>query len=129
MALSRSSTSWWLISGYGRHPLGLPSAWLPAACVCVIFLALIGVWGVLARHTRIFRGSFVQLLLFHISSFWVGYFCPVLTFLILSSFVLDRFIDGVDTGLVGFIRRRRSGRFCGVCVVCGLAARAHGLSG
>ena len=83
----------WLTGGalYGRHPLGLPDALIPWACAYVILLELVLVFGVLSKRRSRFLGSFSQLILFHIASFWVvGWFYPVLMFLLLAIFPIAR---------------------------------------
>ncbi len=70
---------------YGRRPLGLPEAWLPAACLYVVVLELGFVWGLLARRAWIFWACLAQFLLFHVAS-WnvVGFYYPLLMFALLS---------------------------------------------
>jgi hypothetical protein len=76
---------------YGRHPLGLPQALIPAACVYVIVLELAIVFGLFAKRGWIFWLAFAQLLLFHLASFWaVGFFYPLLMYLLLAIFPLSR---------------------------------------
>jgi hypothetical protein len=76
---------------YGRHPLGMPASLIPWACAYVVFLELIVVWGLVSKRRWFFWGAFAQVILFHISSFWVvGYFYPLLMFLILTIFPLTR---------------------------------------
>lgn len=88
--------NWDWVSGqalYGRRPLGLPPDLIPAACVYVIVLELVLVYGLLARRKLLFWPALAQFLLFQVSSFWViGWFYPVLMFLILALFPLNRLI-------------------------------------
>lgn len=78
---------------YGRRPLGLPPSLIPASCVYVIALELVVSFGLLSRREWIFWAALAQLVLFHIASFWVvGFFYPILMFLLLSIFPLARYI-------------------------------------
>lgn len=91
--LKLDPSSQWLSGAafYGRRPLGLPSAWIPAACAYVILLELVIVFGLFSRKASVFWSSFLQIVLFHIASFWVvGWFYPTLMFLLLSVFVVTR---------------------------------------
>jgi len=70
---------------YGRRPFDMPSAWLPAACAYVVVLEVALVWGLLSRIRTIAWLTFVQLILFHIGSYWVvGWFYPATMFALLS---------------------------------------------
>jgi len=70
---------------YGRRPFGLPASVIPATCLYVIVLELFVVFGLLSKRPWVFWVALGQVLLFHIGSFWVvGYFYPILMFLILS---------------------------------------------
>jgi hypothetical protein len=82
---------------YGLRPFGMPQVLVPAACAYVIVLELaISPW-ILSKRALVFWAAFTQLILFHVSSFWVvGFFYPVLMFLILSIYVLDRFVEPPD---------------------------------
>lgn len=76
---------------YGLRPLGLPVAFVPAACLYVIPLELVIVWGTLSRRPWLFWPAISQLFLFHVASFWiVGFFYPLLMFLLLSVHLLVR---------------------------------------
>lgn len=76
---------------YGNRPLGMPDQWVPLACRYVIVLELVVVFGVLAKSRWLFWAAVGQLVLFHISSFWVvGFFYPLLMFALLSIIVMDR---------------------------------------
>jgi hypothetical protein len=78
----------------GRRPFDMPAAWVPAACLYVVVLELGQTWALLSRRAILFWLVFAQLVLFHISSFWVvGYFYPILMFLILGLLPLMRFIE------------------------------------
>ena len=62
------------------------------ACIYVIVLEMVFIWGLLSNRKWIFWGTFFQLALFHIQSFsQVAYWYPWLMFLILSFFVFNRF--------------------------------------
>jgi hypothetical protein len=80
---------------YGIRPLGVPEALIPAACVYVILLELVVVFGLLARNPWVFMICFAQVLLFHVAS-WpiVGFFYPTLMFAILAIFPLLRWLPG-----------------------------------
>ncbi|HXC52031.1 MAG TPA: hypothetical protein VN634_14175 [Candidatus Limnocylindrales bacterium] len=93
-ALLKFSPEW--LSGqwtYGRTPLGMPDALVPAASVYVLVLELVLVWGLTSRRAWLFWLTFGQLLLFHLAS-WnvVGFFYPMLMFGILALFPLLRLI-------------------------------------
>jgi uncharacterized membrane protein YhdT len=78
---------------YGRRPLGMPEAWIPMACMYVIILEVLLVFGLLSKQKVWFWGTFGQVLLFHVSSFWVvGWFYPLLMFALLSIFPMARLI-------------------------------------
>jgi hypothetical protein len=75
----------------GSRPFGMSAALIPAACGYVVVLELLFSWGLLSRRRLVFWAAFLQLMVFHVSSFWVvGYFYPILMFLILSLFPLLR---------------------------------------
>lgn len=94
---------------YGTRPFGLPDVLIPASCVYVVALELGFVFGVLSRRRGLFWFSMAQLLLFHISSFWVvGWFYPILMFLILSLFFLDRIIEKPVLSRAGGAERPRN---------------------
>jgi hypothetical protein len=83
---------------YGRRPLGLPHSFIPAACAYVVFLELFVVLGLLSRRNWLFWVALSQVLLFHIASFWVvGFFYPLLMFLILSIIPLSRYCPPPST--------------------------------
>jgi hypothetical protein len=76
---------------YGLRPFGMPAAYIPAACAYVVIMELGIAPALLARRAWLFWPAFAQVLLFHLGSFWVvGFFYPILMFLILSIYVLDR---------------------------------------
>ena len=84
---------------YGRHPMGLPTELIPAACLYVIVLELLIVLGVFSRREWVFRAAFIQIILFHISSFWVvGFFYPTLMFLLLSIIPMARYWPPAEAG-------------------------------
>src|SRR5205085_60897 len=93
-ALLKFSPEW--LSGvwtYGKTPLGMPDALVPAASVYVLVLELVLVWGLLSRRAWLFWLTFAQFVLFHIAS-WnvVGFFYPLLMFGILALFPLLRWL-------------------------------------
>lgn len=72
---------------------------LKAACIYVLILEIIVVWGLIARRAMLFWSSFLQFVLFHIISWWVvSYFYPLLMFAILSIFVIERLLDDTRFG-------------------------------
>jgi hypothetical protein len=74
----------WLLSGSA----------LSAACVYVILLELLLVWGLLKDKSRIAWLVLGQLALFHLFSFKiVGFYYPILMFLMLSIFPLSWLLD------------------------------------
>jgi len=80
----------WLSGANLYHPIWLfTGRWLVAACAYVIVLELGIVWGLLVRRPWVFWGAFAQLVVFHVFS-WpvVGFFYPVLMFLILGIYPL-----------------------------------------
>lgn len=77
---------------YGVRPLGLPQSLVPFACAYVVLLELFLVLGLLSRRLVVFWSVLLQVILFHIASFWsVGAFYPCLMFLLLSFFLAVRF--------------------------------------
>jgi hypothetical protein len=109
------------VSLYGRRPLNLPEVLIPAACMYVIVLELVIVFGILSRRSWLFWFSFSQLLLFQISSFWVvGWFYPIVMFLILLILILVRLLDAPET-------MERTNRWRSVALVAGLFAGAQQL--
>jgi hypothetical protein len=85
--------NWEWISGAGLYrPLWLiHGRAVIAACVYVIVLELVVSWGLLARRPSIFWSALAQIALFHVMS-WpvVGFFYPVLMFVLLTILLLDR---------------------------------------
>lgn len=79
----------WLFHGKG----------IVIACVYVIVLELLISWGLLARRNWIFWGALAQFLVFHLFS-WpvVGFFYPLLMFLILSIYPILRLTDAAEVG-------------------------------
>lgn len=76
---------------YGRLPL--PDALLGPACVYVVVLELLLVFGLLARHRWLFWATVAQLAVFHaVSVPVVSYFYPLLMALLLAFPVLCRFL-------------------------------------
>lgn len=86
---------------YGQRPFDIPESLIPAACAYVVVLELLVVFGLFARRELIFWAAFCQLVAFHIGSFWVvGFFYPMLMFLLLAIFPLSRYIPEVSTNAV-----------------------------
>jgi len=93
--LKINPSSQWLTGAafYGRLPLGLPSSLIAYECAYVIALELLVAFGLLVKRPWVFWGALGQFVLFHVASFWVvGFFYPMLMFLLLSIFVFDRLI-------------------------------------
>jgi hypothetical protein len=92
--------NWEWLSGAGLYrPLWLfTGRGVVVACAYVVVMELLVVWGLLARRSWIFWGAFAQVMLFHVMS-WavVQFFYPLLMFLLLSLFVLDRLFPRADT--------------------------------
>lgn len=82
-----------------RKPLFVPESLIPAACVYVVVLEAIIVWGVLSDRRIVYWIALAQLCLFHIVS-WpvVGFFYPLLMLGLLSIFPLTYF-TGVERRL------------------------------
>ncbi len=73
---------------------------LPLACAYVIALEMGMVWGLFARRPWIFWGALGQLALFHVFSYpVVGFYYPILMFLLLALFPLCRFLPGASADL------------------------------
>jgi hypothetical protein len=104
----------WLSGAALYRPLWLiPARWVPAACVYVVALEIVLVWGIFARKGRIFWGTLIQLVLFHVMS-WpvVGFFYPTLMFCLLAIYPLDRFFsEPFPEFLVGQAPRRGIGAY------------------
>jgi hypothetical protein len=86
--------NWEWLSGAGLYrPLWLIHGreLVMAACAYVIVMELVVAWGLLSARRWIFWGTLAQLALFHVMS-WpvVGFFYPVLMFMLLTLIVLDR---------------------------------------
>ncbi len=86
--------NWEWLSGAGLYrPLWLIRGreMIMAACAYVIVLELFVAWGLLSARRWIFWGTFAQLVLFHVMS-WpvVGFFYPVIMFILLTLVPLDR---------------------------------------
>ena len=86
--------NWEWLSGAGLYrPLWLVRGreMVMAACAYVIVMELVVAWGLLSGRRWIFWATLAQLSLFHIMS-WpvVGFFYPVLMFMLLTLVLLDR---------------------------------------
>jgi hypothetical protein len=86
--------NWEWLSGAGLYrPLWFIQGreMVMAACAYVIAMELVIAWGLLAARRWIFWGTLAQLALFHVMS-WpvVGFFYPVLMFMLLTLVLLDR---------------------------------------
>lgn len=70
-------------------PLLVPTALVPAACMYVVALELVLVWGLFARAPRVRWSVYAQLIVFHVTSFTVvGWYYPLLMFALTSMFPL-----------------------------------------
>jgi hypothetical protein len=65
--------------------------WIKIACAYVVILEMVIVWGLFARRGKVFWVTLAQFIVFHIFS-WpvVGYFYPLLMFVLIAIFALDR---------------------------------------
>jgi hypothetical protein len=86
--------NWEWLSGAGLYrPLWLIHGreMVMAACAYVIVMELVLAWGLLSARRWIFWGTLAQLALFHVMS-WpvVGFFYPVLMFMLLTLVLFDR---------------------------------------
>ena len=94
------------ISGKALYadPLWVPDSLVPTACIYVILLEAVIVWGVLSARKWVYWSSFLQLSLFHVVS-WpvVSFFYPLLMFALLAIFPLTCFIPspGESKSLLG----------------------------
>jgi hypothetical protein len=79
---------------YDQSPLLVPAALIPAACVYVVVLELLLIFGLLSSRAWLFWATLAQLAIFHLTS-WsiVGFYYPLLMACILSIFVLERYIQ------------------------------------
>jgi len=77
----------------GESPLLVPKALIPAACVYVVILEAVLIFGLLSKRAGWFWATLAQLAIFHVTS-WsiVGFYYPLLMACILSIFVLDRLV-------------------------------------
>ena len=76
-------------------PLFIPKALIPASCVYVVVLECLFSWGMLSRVRWIYWGTLAQLCLFHLVSFSVvGFYYPLLMYLLLTIFPLTYFLTG-----------------------------------
>jgi hypothetical protein len=102
----------------GTRPFSLPPMLIPLACAYVVLLELVVAWGLLAKQRVLFWPAFAQIILFHISSWWVvGFFYPVLMFLILAALPLFRSVHGSTAPVVTEYGRLRSGAYVAVMAV------------
>ena len=83
----------WLsgVALYNQDRLWLPASLVPAACVYVVMLETVLIFGLYARRNLIFLATLAQLAAFHIFS-WaiVGFWYPTLMFCLLSILPLMR---------------------------------------
>jgi hypothetical protein len=88
----------WLSGGGLYKPLWLfTGRGVVLACAYVVVLELVVVWGLLARRPWIFWAALAQVIAFHVFSWGVvGFFYPVLMFMLLAIFVLCRLLPPAD---------------------------------
>lgn len=81
-----------------------------AACIYVIVLELLVVWGLLARRRWVFWGALAQVVVFHVFS-WpvVQFFYPMLMFGLIAVFPLTRVICAPDTQTNSLLTRLFTG--------------------
>lgn len=76
-------------------PLWVSKSLIPASAVYVVILECVLIWGMLSRRRWIYWTTLLQLCLFHLVSFpVVGFFYPVLMYLLLTIFPLTYFTQG-----------------------------------
>lgn len=94
----------------GTNPLGIPDGLIPYACAYVIVLELLVAPLLLARSRWVHRPALGQFVVFHVASWWVvGFFYPVLMFLLLSIFPLTwafPFHEGAKSWWSNLVDRR-----------------------
>ncbi|MCB9543927.1 MAG: hypothetical protein H6703_15980 [Myxococcales bacterium] len=85
--------------------------WVQAACVYVIVLELVVVWGLFARRRWVFWGALLQFGVFHVFS-WpvVGAFYPLVMFGLLAVFPLCRRWPAAEPGARSLLVRFWTGR-------------------
>lgn len=86
---------WEWLSGAALYgdPLWIPESLIPASAGYVVILECLLVWGMLSRRRWVYWTTFLQLCLFHLVSFpVVGFFYPVLMYLLLTIFPLTYFL-------------------------------------
>ena len=78
---------------YSQDKLWFPRVLVPAACVYVVTLEMVMIWGLYSRRAWVFWGTLAQLALFHYTS-WpiVGFWYPTLMVCLLSILPLSRLI-------------------------------------
>ena len=104
---------WEWLSGialYNQDRLWLPAPLVPAACVYVVVLETMLVFGLYSRRNSVFLATLGQLVLFHIFS-WpiVGFWYPMLMFCLLSILPLTRVLHP-PAEWVAFASVRQLGR-------------------
>lgn len=85
--------------------------WVRAACVYVIVLELLVVWGLLSRRRWVFWGALLQFGVFHVFS-WpvVGFFYPMVMFGLLAIFPLCRVLPAPEPAARSLLARFWTGR-------------------
>jgi len=82
------------LSLYSQDRLWLPRALVPAACVYVVVMEMVLIWGIYSRRNWVFWGTLGQLAFFHYTS-WpiVGFWYPCLMFCLLAILPLARILN------------------------------------
>jgi len=82
----------WLSGAALETPLRwFPGALLPAACIYVVVLEMVFVWGLFSRRAWIFWATLGQLVLFQIVSWQrVGFYYPLMMFALLAIYPMTR---------------------------------------
>jgi hypothetical protein len=106
--LLKTNEEWMSGAALYETPLFVPRSLVPAACVYVLVLELVLVWGLFSSDVRIRWAVYGQLVLFHLVS-WkvVGFFYPLLMLGLTSVFPLVWLLAPDDTLTWNRLRRDR----------------------
>lgn len=93
---------------YSQDKLWFPRVLVPAACVYVVTLEMVMIWGLYSRRAWVFWGTLAQLALFHYTS-WpiVGFWYPTLMMCLLSILPLARLMPVPGAPVVAANPRRQ----------------------
>ena len=93
---------------YSQDKLWFPRVLVPAACVYVVTLEMVMIWGLYSRRAWVFWGTLAQLALFHYTS-WpiVGFWYPTLMVCLLSILPLARLMAAPRAPVVAANPRRQ----------------------